>query len=132
MKNIQLFGNLGSGGGAARAGRRQGGGEVDPGPVADEQGHAHGNGLGSHRAVRPAGAGGGEVPGEGSKAAIQGRLHGDFVPVKGTEGDGRKTQLRLEVVIDRITYLSPMRRSGEASAEGDGEEQPVRSGRSGR
>src|SRR5215467_7973562 len=48
---------------------------------------------------------------KGSRIAIQGRLHGDYVPVKGqAEGDARRTQLRLELIVDRITYLSPMKR----------------------
>jgi single-strand DNA-binding protein len=69
---------------------------------------------------------------KGSRIAIQGRLHGDFVPVKGAEGDGKKTQLRLEVVVDRITYLSPMKRPGEASAEDGAETKPAEGGKAGR
>jgi single-strand DNA-binding protein len=69
--------------------------------------------------------------GKGSRVAIQGRLHGDFVPVRGSEGgESRRTQLRLEVVADRITYLSP-RRPGESAAE-EAEEKPPAGGRSGR
>src|SRR3979411_137835 len=42
----------------------------------------------------------------GSRVAIEGRIHGDFVPVKGGEGEAKRSQLRLEVVVDRITYLT--------------------------
>lgn len=70
--------------------------------------------------------------GKGSRVAIQGRLHGDFVPVRGSEGgESRRTQLRLEVVADRITYLSP-RRPGESAAEETEEEKPAGRARSGR
>ena len=67
---------------------------------------------------------------KGSRVAIQGRLHGDYVPVKGSEGDARKTRLMLDVVVDRITYLSAMRRPGDAGDEAAGDEKPAtRSGR---
>jgi single-strand DNA-binding protein len=68
---------------------------------------------------------------KGSRIAIQGRLHGDYVPVKGqAEGEAKKSRLVLEVIVDRITYLSPMRRPGEASAEEAGEDKPAAGGRS--
>lgn len=69
---------------------------------------------------------------KGSRVAIQGRIHGDFVPVRGAEGEGKRTQLRLEVVVDRITYLTPLRRAGEGTAEDAGEQKPAGGGRSGR
>jgi single-strand DNA-binding protein len=69
---------------------------------------------------------------KGSRVAIQGRLHGDYVPVKGAEGDARKTRLMLEVVVDRITYLSALRRPGEVSAEAADETKPAPGPRSGR
>ena len=69
--------------------------------------------------------------GKGSRVAIQGRIHGDFVPVRGGEGEGKRTQLRLEVVVDRITYLTPLRRAGEGTADA-GEQKPAGGGRSGR
>jgi single-stranded DNA-binding protein len=70
---------------------------------------------------------------KGSRIAIQGRLHGDYVPVRGqAEGEAKRTQLRLEVIVDRITYLSPMKRPGEASTEGRVEAKPAQGGRSGR
>ncbi len=72
--------------------------------------------------------------GKGSRVAIEGRLHGDYVPVKGGEGEAKRSRLVLEVVVDRITYLSPPRRAGEAtggvSAEEAGEERPEPGGRS--
>jgi single-strand DNA-binding protein len=58
--------------------------------------------------------------GRGSRVAIEGRLHGDFVPVKGGEGEAKRSQLRLEVVVDRITYLTPPKRGGEATEETGG------------
>jgi single-strand DNA-binding protein len=68
---------------------------------------------------------------KGSRIAIQGRLHGDYVPVKGqAEGEPKRSRLVLEVIVDRITYLSPMRRPGEAT-EGAGEK-PAPAARSGR
>jgi single-strand DNA-binding protein len=69
---------------------------------------------------------------KGSRVAVQGRLHGDFVPVKGAEGEARKSRLVLEVIVERITYLSPMRRSGEAAAETSEAEKPAGTGRAGR
>jgi single-strand DNA-binding protein len=61
--------------------------------------------------------------GRGSRVAVEGRLHGDFVPVKGGgEGEGKRSQLRLEVVVDRITYLTPPRRGGEAAGAEAAEE----------
>ncbi|SRR5712691_2854494 len=72
--------------------------------------------------------------GKGSRVAVEGRLHGDYVPVKGGEGEAKRSRLVLEVVVDRITYLSPPRRAGEAaggaSAEEAGEERPEPGGRS--
>jgi single-strand DNA-binding protein len=72
--------------------------------------------------------------GKGSRVAIEGRLHGDYVPVKGGEGEAKRSRLVLEVVVDRITYLSPPRRAGEAaagaSAEEAGEERPEPGARS--
>ncbi len=68
--------------------------------------------------------------GKGSRVAIQGRLHGDYVPVKGAEGEQKRTRLALEVIVDRITYLSPMRRPAEAAAETAEEERPSGAGRS--
>src|SRR5215470_17143360 len=37
---------------------------------------------------------------KGSRVAIQGRLHGDYVPVKG-EGEAKRSRLVLEVIVDR-------------------------------
>jgi hypothetical protein len=55
------------------------------------------------------------------------------LPVRGqAEGEAKRTQLRLEVIEDRITYLSPMKRPGEASAEERVEGKPAQGGRSGR
>ncbi len=68
--------------------------------------------------------------GKGSRVAIQGRLHGDYVPVKGAEGEQKRTRLALEVIVDRITYLSPMRRPGEAAADTAEDEKPASGGRS--
>jgi single-strand DNA-binding protein len=69
---------------------------------------------------------------KGSRVAIQGRLHGDYVPVKGAEGEAKRSRLVLEVIADRITYLSPMRRPGEAQADEAGAEKPAAGARSGR
>src|SRR5215471_15736257 len=68
--------------------------------------------------------------GKGSRVAVQGRLHGDYVPVKGAEGEQRRTRLVLEVIVDRITYLSAPRQAGggETNAEDGqdaGEEKPA-------
>src|SRR5215470_4593984 len=71
--------------------------------------------------------------GKGSRIAIQGRLHGDYVPVKGqAEGEPKRSRLVLEVIVDRITYLSPMKRPGEVSTEERVEAKPAQGGRSGR
>jgi len=70
---------------------------------------------------------------KGSRIAVQGRLHGDYVPVKGqAEGEAKRTQLRLEVIVDRITYLSAVKRSGEGTAGEAAEAKPAQGGRSGR
>jgi len=70
---------------------------------------------------------------KGSRIAVQGRLHGDYVPVKGqAEGEARRTQLRLEVIVDRITYLSTTKRPTEGTAEEAAETKPAQGGRSGR
>ena len=71
--------------------------------------------------------------GKGSRIAVQGRLHGDYVPVKGqVEGETKRSRLVLEVIVDRITYLSTMKRSGEGTAEEAAETKPAQGGRSGR
>ncbi len=63
--------------------------------------------------------------------AVQGRLHGDYVAVKGqAEGEAKRSRLVLEVIVDRITYLSPMKRTGEARAEDGAEAKPAQGGRS--
>jgi len=64
---------------------------------------------------------------KGSRVAVEGRIHGDFVPVRGAEGEAKKTQLRLEVIVERITYLSPRRGAVDAA-----EEKPAGGGRSAR
>src|SRR5215470_745356 len=71
---------------------------------------------------------------KGSRVAVEGRLHGDYVPVKGqAEGEPKRSRLVLEVIVDRITYLSPVKRPGEAAAEGTAAEaKPASGGRSGR
>ena len=71
---------------------------------------------------------------KGSRVAIQGRLHGDYVPVKGqAEGEAKRSRLALEVIVDRITYLSAVKRPGEAGAEETAEAKPAEGGgRSGR
>ena len=66
---------------------------------------------------------------KGSRVAIQGRLHGDYVPVKGqAEGEAKKSRLVLEVIVDRITYLSAVKRPGEGKAEETAEAKPAESG----
>jgi single-strand DNA-binding protein len=73
---------------------------------------------------------------KGSRVAVEGRLHGDYVPVKGGEGEAKRSRLVLEVIVDRITYLTPPRRAGEAaggvSAGNAGEERPATGARSGK
>jgi single-strand DNA-binding protein len=71
---------------------------------------------------------------KGSRVAIQGRLHGDYVPVKGqAEGEPKRSRLVLEVIVDRITYLSAVKRPGEGQAGETAEGKPAESGgRSGR
>jgi single-strand DNA-binding protein len=70
---------------------------------------------------------------KGSRVAVQGRLHGDYVQPKGADAEAKRTRLALEVIVDRITYLSPMRRPGEAAGEGVAEAKPAEGGgRSGR
>jgi len=71
---------------------------------------------------------------KGSRIAVQGRLHGDYVPVKGqAEGEAKRSRLVLEVIVDRITYLSTVKRQGEGKAEEATEAKPAGSGgRSGR
>jgi single-strand DNA-binding protein len=69
--------------------------------------------------------------GKGSRVAIEGRIHGDFVPRKGA-GEGERPAVRLvvEVVVDRITYLSQTRPAGGAeasAAEAGGERRGARS-----
>src|SRR5258708_28582343 len=44
---------------------------------------------------------------KGSRVAVEGRLHGDYVPVKGGEGETKRARLGLEGGVDRITYLTP-------------------------
>ncbi len=50
--------------------------------------------------------------------------------MKGAEGEQKRTRLALEVIVDRITYLSPMRRHGEAAADTAEEEKPAGGGKS--
>ncbi len=69
-------------------------------------------------------------PGRDARVAIQGMLHGDYVPVKGAEGEQKRTRLALEVIVDRITYLSPMRRLGETAADTAEDEKSAGGGRS--
>jgi single-strand DNA-binding protein len=70
---------------------------------------------------------------KGSRVAIQGRLHGDYVPVKGqAEGEAKKSRLVLEVVVDRITYLSALKRPGEGKAEDGADARPAERGKAGR
>jgi single-strand DNA-binding protein len=70
---------------------------------------------------------------KGSRVAVQGRLHGDYVPVKNqAEGEAKRSRLVLEVIVDRITYLSAVKRPGEAGAEETAEAKPAERGRSGR
>src|SRR5215469_15504634 len=66
---------------------------------------------------------------KGSRIAIQGRLHGDYVPVKGqAEGEPKRSRLVLEVIVDRITYLSTVKRSGEGKADETAEAKSAESG----
>ena len=71
---------------------------------------------------------------KGSRVAVQGRLHGDYVPIKGqAEGEAKRSRLVLEVIVDRITYLSAVKRPGEGQAGEAAESKPAESGgRSGR
>ena len=71
---------------------------------------------------------------KGSRVAVQGRLHGDYVPIKGqAEGEAKRSRLVLEVIVDRITYLSAVKRPGEGPAGETAESKPAESGgRSGR
>jgi single-strand DNA-binding protein len=70
---------------------------------------------------------------KGSRVAIQGRLHGDYVPIKGqAEGEPKRSRLVLEVIVDRITYLSAVKRAGEGQAGETAEVKPAESGRAGR
>ena len=58
--------------------------------------------------------------GKGSRVAIEGRIHGDFVPRRKTEGEeSTGSRLMVEVIVDRITYLSAPRAAGggEETAE---------------
>jgi single stranded DNA-binding protein len=69
---------------------------------------------------------------KGSRVAVEGRLHGDYVPVRGgAEGEPKRTRLALEVIVDRITYLSPVKRAGEVAPAAESEEKPA-GGRAGR
>src|SRR5215831_16412560 len=118
MNNVQLIGNLGR----AVELRELGGGKVVGKTI-----------LAVSRTVRGARVGTDWIPitlwdkhaqaaakylEKGSRVAVQGRLHGDFVPVKGlAEGEPKRSRLVLEVIVDRITYLSPMKRPGEAKSE---------------
>ena len=67
---------------------------------------------------------------KGSRVAVEGRLHVDYVAVKGAESDVRRSRLAVEVIVDRITYLSSVRRSSDAP-EDAAEERPA-GGRTGR
>ena len=70
---------------------------------------------------------------KGSRIAVQGRLHGDYVAAKGQgEGEPKRSRLVLEVIVDRITYLSPMKRPGEPRAEEAAEAKPAQGGKAGR
>jgi single-stranded DNA-binding protein len=70
---------------------------------------------------------------KGSRVAVEGRLHVDFVAVRGAaEGEVRRSRLAVEVVVDRITYLSPIRRPADASADEVDDSKPVDGRRSGR
>src|SRR6266540_6853516 len=62
---------------------------------------------------------------KGSRVAVEGRLHGDYVPVKGAEGEAKRSRLALEVIVDRITYLSPVKRAAETAAEQPADEKPA-------
>ena len=52
--------------------------------------------------------------GKGSRVAVTGRLRGTFYNPDGKERGG---QLRLVVVADQITYLSPPRKEGAAETQ---------------
>ena len=52
--------------------------------------------------------------GNGSRVAVTGRLRGTFYNPEGTERGG---QLRLVVVADHITYLSPLRKEGATETQ---------------
>ena len=52
--------------------------------------------------------------GKGSRVAVTGRLRGTFYNPDGKERGG---QLRLVVVADQITYLSPPRKEGMAETQ---------------
>jgi len=67
---------------------------------------------------------------KGSRVAVEGRLHVDYVAVKGAESDVRRSRLAVEVIVDRITYLSSVKRSSDAPADA-AEERPA-GGRAGR
>lgn len=67
---------------------------------------------------------------KGSRVAVEGRLHVDYVAVKGAESDVRRSRMAVEVIVDRITYLSSVRRSSDAPAD-TAEERPA-GGRAGR
>jgi single-strand DNA-binding protein len=59
---------------------------------------------------------------KGSRVGVDGRLHGDFVPRKPAEGgEAKSSRLVVEVIVDRITYLSPARAAGEQPAEAEAE-----------
>ena len=57
--------------------------------------------------------------GKGSRVAIDGRIHGDFVPRRQAEGEGKQaSRLVVEVIVDRITYLTPKAAGGGAGTDG--------------
>jgi len=132
MNNVQLIGNL------ARAVelRELGGGKVVGKSILAVSRVRKGERVGTDwipvtlwdRQAQAAG----RYLGKGSRVAIQGRLHGDFVPQRGSEGAEKRTQLRLEVVVDRITYLSAPRRAEEGAADETSAEKPAGGGRAGR
>ena len=63
---------------------------------------------------------------KGARVATDGRLHGDFVPRRRAEGEdeGRQpSRLVVEVVVTRITYLSPRPAAGGGETADAGPEE---------
>lgn len=55
----------------------------------------------------------------GSRVGIDGRIHGDFVPRKASDGgEPGRPRLLVEVVVERITYLSAPRAAERGSGDG--------------